>query len=154
MPQTIRQFKRDKRTKKQKQADFIAAFVDLVSVSRAAVKAKVHRTVIYDWIKSDSNFKIIYEAACELATGKLEDEAVRRAFEGTVKPVYQGGKLVGKIREFSDTLLIVLLKARAPEKYKERVSNEHKIPDPIQTRSLDNLTFEQLYELKYGKPPA
>lgn len=125
MPQTIRQLKKDKRTKKKKQADFMAAFVELVSVTRAAKRAKIHRTIVYDWIRDDPDFEAAYDAACKIATGRLEDEAVRRAFEGTLKPVYQGGKLAGKIREYSDTLLIVLLKARAPEKYKERVDQKN-----------------------------
>ncbi len=47
--------------------------------------------------------------------GILEDEATRRAIEGVKKPVYQGSKKVGEILHYSDTLLIVLLKAQAPK---------------------------------------
>lgn len=142
MPQTVRQLKKDKRPKKRKQLDFLEAFMEYVSVSRAAKKAKVHRTVIYDWIKDEAEFKTAYERACELATARLEDEAVRRAYEGTLKPVYQGGKKICSIREYSDTLLIVLLKARAPEKYKERVASEHtgKGGGPIQTNVTGSIT--------------
>lgn len=89
-------------------------------MSRAAKKAKVPRSNIYEWLKNDPEFKMKFDEACEVAIGALEDEAVRRAHEGTVKPVFQGGKKVGLVREYSDTLLIVLLKARSPEKYKER----------------------------------
>lgn len=125
MPPTVRQLKKDDRTTEQKQMEFLEAFVELISVSRAAKKAKLsYRTIVYDWIRDDADFKKAYERACEIATFKLEDEAIRRAFEGTLKPVYQGGKKIGTIREYSDTLLIVLLKARAPEKYKERSSSE------------------------------
>jgi hypothetical protein len=120
MAPTIRQLKTDHRTRKQVQDDFLTIFGEVVSVSRAAKKARVHRSTIYDWINKDAAFKIKFEAACQVALGALEDEAVRRAFEGTKKPVYQGGKKVGMLTEYSDTLMIVLLKARAPEKYKER----------------------------------
>ena len=55
----------------------------------------------------------------------LEDEAIRRAKDGVrEKPVYQGGKLVGHVQEYSDTLLIFLLKGARPEKYRDRVQQE------------------------------
>jgi hypothetical protein len=123
---TIAQLKRDQRSKKKKQADFLAHFSTLASVSRACKKARVPRSNVYLWLndKSEKTFNELYETACKEALGALEDEAVRRAYEGTTRPVYQGGKKVGSIREFSDTLLIVLLKARAPEKYKDRMQKE------------------------------
>lgn len=120
MAPTIRQLKTDHRTKKQIQDEFLTIFGEVVAVTKAAKKARVHRSTIYEWINKDTAFKTKFEAACQVALGALEDEAVRRAFDGTNRPVYQGGKKVGAIKEYSDTLLIVLLKARAPEKYKER----------------------------------
>lgn len=135
---TIGQLKKDKRSKDQQQADFLTYFSIYASVSRAAQKSKVARSNIYEWLKNDHTFKSLYDESCKEALGALEDEAVRRAFEGTIKPVFQGGKKVGSIREYSDTLLIVLLKARAPEKYKDRVSSEHSGPDgkaiPVETK--------------------
>lgn len=120
MSRTIGQLKKDKRSKKKQQADFLLKFGECASVSKAAKQAKVPRSTVYDWLKKDADFKTAFDEACEAAIGALEDEAVRRAHEGTVKPVFQGGKKVGSVREYSDTLLIVLLKARSPEKYKER----------------------------------
>lgn len=147
MPATIGQLKRDKRSKTKKQADFLAFFSECASVSKAAKKSKNARSNIYQWLKEDEKFKALYEAACEAALGALEDEAVRRAYEGTVKPVFQGGKKVGAIREYSDTLLIVLLKARAPEKYKDRTYNELTGKDgkPIQTETkvTHNIVFKK-----------
>lgn len=153
---TIGQLKKDKRSKKKQQADFLTWFKEYASVLRACKKAKVPRSNIYEWLKADDAFKALYDEACEVAAAALEDEAVRRAYEGTVKPVYQGGKKVGAIREYSDTLLIVLLKARLPDKYKERTSNEHSGPGgkPIPVSSgLQGLSFDELYKLKYGKGP-
>jgi DNA-dependent RNA polymerase auxiliary subunit epsilon len=120
MPRTIGHPKRVKPSKKKQQTTFLNWLEQYASVTRAAKKAKVPRSNIYEWLKSDADFKSKFDDACELAVAALEDEAVRRAHEGTVRPVYQQGKKVGGVREFSDTLLIVLLKARAPEKYKER----------------------------------
>jgi hypothetical protein len=146
---TIGQLKKDHRSKKRKQADFLAQFSTYASVSRACKKAKVPRSNIYLWLNDaeEVTFKELYEFACKEALGALEDEAVRRAYQGTIKPVYQGGKKVGNIREYSDTLLIVLLKARAPEKYKERVHKELTGKDggPIQTTSTitHNINFKK-----------
>jgi hypothetical protein len=147
MPPTIRQLKTDNRTPQEKQLAFLEAFVELVSVTRAAKKARIYRTIVYDWIRDDPDFKKAYESACEIATFKLEDEAVRRAYEGTLQPVYQGGVKVGSIRKYSDLLLILLLKARAPEKYKDRVASEHtgKNGGPIEVNGTitHNINFKR-----------
>ncbi len=152
MPRTIGQLKKDRRSKQKKQADFLAHFSVCASVSKAAKKSKNSRSNIYLWLNEDVKFRDLYEEACKEALGALEDEAVRRAYEGTIKPVFQGGKKVGSIREYSDTLLIVLLKARAPEKYKERFQGELSGKDgkPIETVSTitHNINFKKCRETK------
>lgn len=113
-----------KRSRLKQQADFLSALAECVSIIRSCKKSKVPRQNIYDWLKSDEKFKKLYDEVLQLALGALEDEAIRRAHEGVLKPVYQAGKKVGKIREYSDTLLRILLQARAPEKYTQRLQNE------------------------------
>lgn len=56
---------------------------------------------------------------------RLEAEADRRAMEGYLKPIYYNGVAVGAERRYSDTLLIVRLKALAPHRYKERPMEEY-----------------------------
>jgi hypothetical protein len=46
-----------------------------------------------------------------------EAEAWRRAVEGVERPIVSGGKVVTTVREYSDALLIFLLKGRRPAKY-------------------------------------
>lgn len=137
MPRTIAHNKKDIRTTKKRQEDFLLAFEELANIKRACEKSKVPRRTFYDWLENES-FKKKYEKSEKIAISVLEDEAYRRAVTGTNKPVFQGGKKVGSIKEFSDTLLIVLLKARAPEKYKDRVSNEHSGPNggPIEQKNI------------------
>jgi hypothetical protein len=60
-----------------------------------------------------------YQAAQDQAAQTLEDEAVRRAYEGVERPVTVAGKRE-LVREYSDTLLIFLLKGLRPAKYRER----------------------------------
>lgn len=95
-------------------------------VTTACRKAKIGRTTVYKTRDEDAEFAEAWDTALEEATDVMEEEAHRRAVVGVLKPVYQGGKKVGSIREFSDTLLIFRLKAALPEKYRERHEIDHK----------------------------
>lgn len=108
----------------EKRAIFLGALRDGKSVSGACAEASVPRRTVYDWRDADSDFKATWEDALEAGTDRMEDEALRRAVEGTLKPVFHGGKKVGTIREYSDTLIIFLLKARRPKKFRENTSGE------------------------------
>lgn len=75
---------------------------------------------VYRWRAADASFAAAWDAALKIGITALEDEAHRRAFEGTDKPIVHLGKVTGHMKEYSDTLAIFLLKAHAPEKYRER----------------------------------
>ena len=62
-----------------------------------------------------------FVAAQDEAVQVLEDEAVRRAYEGVEKPVTVAGQREF-VREYSDTLLIFLLKGARPQKYRDNVN--------------------------------
>lgn len=115
--------KGEKRTKKQQQDAALLAFTECANITLSCKKAKVPRRTFYNWLEED-DFKSKFEKCVKMAVGVLEDEARRRAIAGVDKPIYYQGRRVGRVKEFSDTLLIVLLKAHAPEKYKDRVANE------------------------------
>src|SRR5579883_342376 len=102
-----------------RRAASLAALAAPGSVSRAARLAGVPRRTAYDWRAADEAFGKAWDEALERGTDVLEDEAVRRASEGTLRPVFQGGKKVGTVREYSDLLLIFMLKARRPDKYRD-----------------------------------
>ena len=88
-------------------------------VDLACAAAGVDRTSHYVWLKNDPEYRKSFEEAREEACGLLEDEAVRRAYRGTLKPISIGGKIV-MVTEFSDQLLIFLLKCRNPRVFGER----------------------------------
>jgi hypothetical protein len=111
-----------------KKRAFLEAFKRCASISKAARLAKVNRATHYDWMQ-DEDYAKEFESAKPIAAQALEDEAVRRANQGVLKPVYYQGKKVGSIREYSDTLLIFLLKGALPDKYKERVASTLANPD-------------------------
>lgn len=117
-----------------KKEKFLKILEESANVSRAAKAIGVSRRTIYDHKKSDVEFSAAWEDAIESGVDALEEEARRRAYEGTQKPVYYLGKKRGFIREYSDTLMIFLLKANRPEKFKDRFEHTGKdgkdlIPD-------------------------
>lgn len=105
----------------EKKAAFCAALVTSGgNVSRACEAIDVARLTAYRWREDDPEFAAMWDQAKEAGLDSLEDEAVRRAYEGTDKPVFHQGTQCGTIREYSDTLTIFLLKGGKPEKYRER----------------------------------
>ncbi len=90
---------------------FLKTFLQTCHIAKAAKLAGVGRTTVYDWLRSDEAFRTSFEEVRESIRDSLEAEAFRRAVKGTRKPVYQQGQLVGYVREYSDGLLTLLLKA-------------------------------------------
>lgn len=93
-------------------------------IPAAADVAEVDRGTPHRWAKKSAKFRQQMDDAIARATEVLEQEAIRRAYDGVEEPVYQQCMEVGKIKKYSDTLLIFLLKGRKPEVYKDRVKTE------------------------------
>lgn len=108
----------------RKKRAFLAAYARLGNVTQAATAAGIDRSTHYAWLREEGPEGDAYRAAFaqaeEEAADWLEAEARRRAVEGVEEPVYQGGKKVGTVRRYSDTLLIFLLKGARPDKYADR----------------------------------
>lgn len=96
------------------------------NVSRACKAEGIGRTMAYAWRAADADFARAWDEAVEAGLDDLEQEARRRAYDGTLKPVFYKGGECGHIREYSDTLLIFMLKGGRPEKYRERFDVEIK----------------------------
>lgn len=108
--------------------DWKKAFLDSLSkspnVTKAAKAAQFTRQRMYQLRDEDPDFAAEWDSALQEAMDNAEGETYRRAVKGTLKPVFHKGEEVGKIREYSDTLLMFWLKAHRPEIYKETVRNE------------------------------
>lgn len=100
---------------------FITAIMSGASVTESAQIADVHITMPYKRRVEDKEFAAAWKEAANIGTELLEQEAARRAFHGTLKPVFHKGVECGSIREYSDTLMIFLLKARKPHVYREGI---------------------------------
>jgi hypothetical protein len=152
------------------------------SVTRAAIAIDVSPNTAYNWrmenppvelvdecgepyLDSDGSpmtvpFAEAWALAEEAGTDNLEDEAYRRARMGTDRPVYQGGALAGYVREYSDTLMLALLKGRRPRKFSEKreiygpgggpiASNVTINPSEFGSLSIEELA--KLYREKVGE---
>ena len=99
-----------------RQHAFLAAFQTCCSVKRAAEAAKIPRSLHYQWL-NDSAYAQRFEKAQEEAAQVLEDEAVRRAYEGNLEPVFYEGEAVEYILKYSDALLMFLLRGLKAKRY-------------------------------------
>lgn len=108
----------------KKRAAFLESLKETCNITKACELSGLARRSAYDWREDDEDFAADWQKALDVAADLLEEEAVRRAKEGTCKPVYQGGQLVGHIQEYSDTLMIFLLKGAKPKKYMDRLVQE------------------------------
>lgn len=110
----------------QKGAEFIRHLREGATVVLAAHLVGLSRTTLYQKRVEDPEFSSAWDVAYEQGTDALEAEAERRAVKGVTKPVYHKGEVCGHVQEFSDILLIFLLKARRPEKFRDRVDLSNK----------------------------
>jgi len=114
------------------------------NVKAACEAAGIGRRTAYGWREHDRVFGAAYLDAELEAIDHLEQEAWNRAMGRQVtKSKFEPQRLRGKLKldadgkpimietervltkEYSDNLLMFLLKARAPEKYRERYDFEH-----------------------------
>lgn len=105
----------------EKKAQFLALLSEYGNVTRAAEEADLVRVYLYQARKNDPDFAAEWEEAARVGAARLEDEARKRAVEGWEEPVWHKGEMCGTVRKFSDTLLICLLKAHHPDKYRENM---------------------------------
>lgn len=108
---------------------FVEHLADGGTVTKSAAAAGICRQTAYNWRDTDKEFSEAWDDAIEAGTQEMEAEAIRRAVKGTQKPVFHQGQVCGHVNEYSDTLLIFMLKARRPKVYRERVSTEVTGPD-------------------------
>jgi len=126
---------------------FLARLAETSNICAAALAAGVGRTTVYKRRDAEPAFAAAMAEALEDATDALELEARRRACQGVDEPVVYQGELMGAwvdaagnvvqkdtpgarlvpltLKKYSDTLMIFLLKAHRPEKYRESVKHEH-----------------------------
>jgi hypothetical protein len=132
---------------------FLAALRESGNVRLSCEAVKIDRKTAYNLRDADEDFARAWKDALEESADLLEQEARRRAYEGVRRLKFDRGKLItipllddeGKFvlggdgeplttpyveHEYSDTLLIFLLKGVRPEVYRERGEMKHTF-DPV-----------------------
>jgi len=102
------------------QRAFLAAYARAGTLVGASAASGCSRTSHYQWL-TDSVYRGAFEQAKLEASEFLEAEARRRAVDGVQEPVFYQGQICGYVMKYSDALLIKLLQANLPEKFKDRV---------------------------------
>ena len=110
-----------------KKVEYLLYLSQLGNRTRAAQAAGVSRMAAWLWNRDDRNFQAAHDRCMKIAAELHEDELFRRASEGVLEPVFQGGHLVGSVRKYSDTLLIFGLKGAMPDKYADRQKIEAEV---------------------------
>ena len=98
---------------------FLARLAECGQVLKAGEAAGVDASNLYKERKRDKEFGQEWEEAIDIAMYGAETELRRRAVEGVDTPIYQGGKLVDTVKRYSDVLLMFMLKAHNPAKYRD-----------------------------------
>ncbi len=99
---------------------FVETYAQLGNLAASAKIAKIDRRTHFYWAEKDPKYAARIDEARETAIDGWEMHAVRRATVGVEEPVYYKGEVVGHVRKMSDLLLMFVLKAARPEKFRER----------------------------------
>jgi hypothetical protein len=110
----------------EKKQQFLAALADFPNVSAAAEKVAVSRVTLYEHRANDPDFAAAWDAALDEGIEKVEATALKRGLAT------------------SDTLLIFMLKAYRPEKYRENIRHELAGELNIRVEDVRNLSDDEL----------
>ena len=131
------------------QVRFLAALALSGNVSAAAKDSGVSRATAYRTRRQDREFFATWDKTVEEAVDALELEARRRAVEGVERPIVKNGVVVATVRDYSDVLLMFLLRAHRPRKYRERT------PLPVEVKEQtpeSHIEFEKVLEAAGYQP--
>ena len=154
-----------RKNKAANQAAFLAAYESCGSVLHAARAAGIDRHTHYDWLRepgeNGKRYRRRFRQSKKYATDALEVEARRRAVEGVNEPVIYKGELAGiwvnkqgdrvpegtrgakfvplTVKKFSDVLLMALMNANNPKKFRPQKNDQPKAEPP---KPIDQIVQE------------
>jgi hypothetical protein len=162
-----------------RQARFLKIFRETANIKHSCKVAGISRQTFYEWRNNDEVFKAQLATAELEANDTLEYAGHDRAVNGVPSYVVSNGHLVyeeipafdeegkpkldryGKQeylrgrpiveRKYSDTLLITLLKARMPEKYKDKSQVEHSGAVGVDVAGFKELLMQRLERMEGSK---
>lgn len=99
---------------------FLAAYAQTANLTKAAEATKIDRTLHYRWLAKFPKYQKAFSEAERQAGDFIEGEAVRRATEGVLEPVFYQGEKCGAVRRYSDGVMLTLLRGFKPQKYSQK----------------------------------
>lgn len=114
------------------------------NVSKACQMIGISRAAAYSHKTTDADFATKWDEAIESGLDDVEEEMHRRGVKGVLEPVFYRGKMVAKIRHYSDALLMAQLRARRPEVYRDNFQINATISGSL------NLDIESVIAEVYG----
>lgn len=103
------------------------------------------------WLNDDPTYPARYYDAKELNNDLSELEMRRRGIEGVLEPIFKDGVEVGRVRKYSNTMLIALMAAEREKFRKTKREHVHEISGPgggpIET-ALGVGSLDQLMQLR------
>jgi hypothetical protein len=113
----------------------------MANVRVACEVAGVSRATAYRTRADNQTFARQWDEAIEAACDRLEQEAWRRGVAGVERPVTVAGEKE-MVREYSDRMLEMLLKAHRPEKFRERYDVTTRVAGSDLDREIRELVDE------------
>ena len=121
-----------------KKRALLVAMMTTPLLGAACLAADITTRTLWNWRHSrDADFLAAFKVARDMGIAVAEDEAWKRATDGTVEDVYgslggnNGSGVVGQRSVKSDTMLIFMLKGARPEVYRERFEHSGPAGGPI-----------------------
>lgn len=137
---------------------FLAALAETCHCARAAEAANISYTAVWRRRKADTQFDAAYKEALQIGGALLEAEAVRRAKDGLRRMKFNSKTGEAYIdpetgkpyieHEYSDTLLLALLKRHFPDLYRERTESKVEHSGNVTHTVLTAERQEELMEKK------
>jgi hypothetical protein len=136
----------------QAKAAFLRVFPHHGTISTTCVALSLKPQRVGGWVSRDKNFAAAFEEAKILTADILERTAYRLARDGYQRPVYQRGVCVGYEPVISPPVILAMLKALRPEKFREQRVVEHSGPDggPIQVEAVRERLVGRILSLASG----
>ncbi|MEF8794423.1 hypothetical protein [Thiohalorhabdus sp.] len=128
-----RRGRHNRKVTEEEKARFIERLCETGNVTEACRTVGIQPQVMYRIRdrEGEEEFREAWDLALDEGSDMLEAEARRRAVEGVDRPIYQRGECVGFERQYSDQLLVRLLEAHKPDKYRHR-AEQRLVSDPLQ----------------------
>lgn len=99
----------------------------------------------------DPVFAEAVQEALEVFRDGLEQEIVRRAVQGTDEDVYYQGSVVGQKKNYSDYLLLALMKRHRPDQWKENAGGGQTVNAGVLVVNNSTKQDQGSWEEKYGQ---